>query len=309
MAFLDGNRSSWGGFNKSPFVISHSLHKSPLFQLSELAKIAELAVERGDKFDLKVSAGKEGSDLPPKRRLAKAVEEIENGATTGNSWIKISHLGQLRDDYRVLTEGLIEEYESLSGQRIRDKITWMSTTVFITSPGHVTPYHFDHDTNFLFQIRGEKDVYLFDQDDRFVLTESEIEEFYKGNVLAGIWRDELANKGRLFRLGPGLAVHHPPLAPHLIKNDDNVSISLSVYYTSTDLDARARIYQANALLRRLGMSPRPPGGATDRLKSAALTAVSKSRPSTWTEHMFSGVKRLHVPFRAARWLSRKIGIG
>jgi hypothetical protein len=95
----------------------------------------------------------------------------------------------------------------------------------------------------------------------------------------------------------------------MVKNADNVSISLSVYYTSTELDRRARVYQANALLRRLGLAPRPPGGSTDPLKSAVLTAVSKSKPRTWTEHMFTGVNRMNVPFKAARWMARRIGIG
>jgi hypothetical protein len=308
MRLIDGDRSWWGWFNRLPFMIGHSLHNNPLFRLTELAKIAEMAVERGDEFEVNISAGKEWESLPPKRRLAKAVEEIENGHATGNRWIKISHLGQLRPEYQVLTDGLIEEFESLSGERIRPKITFMSTSLFITSPNYFTPYHFDHDHNFLFQIRGEKDVVLFDQNDRSVLTETEIEQFYQGDVLAGVWRDEIAGKGRTYPLKPGLAVHHPPLAPHMVQNRDNVSISVSIYYSSTDIDRRMRVYQANGLLRRLGLSPKPPGAATDPLKAAALSAVSKSKAGKWTDHMFSGVNRMNAPLQAARWVARKIGI-
>ena len=42
-----------------------------------------------------------------------------------------------------------------------------------------------------------------------------------------------------------------------MQNDDNVSISLSVNFTWNDWE-RANVHRANFLLRKLGMSPRPP---------------------------------------------------
>ena len=45
-------------------------------------------------------------------------------------------------------------------------------------------------------------------------------------------------------------MHHPPLAPHWVKNGDNVSVSVSVSFCIRSLDHRAKVYQANRLLRR-----------------------------------------------------------
>ena len=61
----------------------------------------------------------------------------------------------------------------------------------------------------------------------------------------------------MYRLVPGLAVHHPPLAPHWVKNEDRVSVSVSVNFCMRSLDHRAKIYQANRLLRSVGLATRP----------------------------------------------------
>jgi hypothetical protein len=156
--------------------------------------------------------------------------------------------------------------------------------------------------NFLFQIHGEKDVYLFDQQDRFVLTEREIEEFYRGRAFAGLLREETRHLGKKFRLVPGIAVHQPPLAPHLICNANNVSVSVSIWFALRSLDRRAKVYQANSCLRQLGLRPTPPGvsGLSDRLKVAALSAVSKSNPVTQRELLYSGIERISAPVKLAK---------
>lgn len=305
MPYIDRNdQRSWQTLNRSPFIFRHNLNVHPLFELSNLTKLAEKTTDGG----LIVSTRRELNQLPPRERLSRAMAEIESGNKTGNNWIKISHLDELHVDYKGLLDDLIAEFEGLSGSALHQTITWKSMTVFIASPGVITPYHFDHDTNFLFQVRGDKDVYLFEPNDRFVLTEEEIETFYKGNAMAGKYREEISSRGKAYRLTPGLAVHHPPLAPHLVKNGDNPSISISVYYTSSDLDTRARIYQMNYCMRQLGLTPNPPGRSivVDRLKETAIRAVSKSRPKTYDEHLYSGINRIRFPFRAANWMIRRL---
>ena len=41
------------------------------------------------------------------------------------------------------------------------------------------------------------------------------------------YREEFSGRETVFHLDPGLAVHHPSLAPHWVKNGDNVSIRRS----------------------------------------------------------------------------------
>jgi hypothetical protein len=63
-------------------------------------------------------------------------------------------------------------------------------------------------------------------------------------------------------------------APHWVKNDPNVSISLSVNFTWKDSE-RANAYPANFLLRKLGIHPRPPkqSPVTDATKNAVIAVT------------------------------------
>jgi hypothetical protein len=44
----------------------------------------------------------------------------------------------------------------LAGARMRDDVVVGRGTVLIASPGRLTSYHLDSDTNYLFQIAGDK---------------------------------------------------------------------------------------------------------------------------------------------------------
>ena len=120
--------------------------------------------------------------------------------------------------------------------------------------------------------------------------------------MAGRWRDGLADAGTSYRLTPGVGVHHPPLAPHRINNGDEVSISLSMYYTLPATDDRAHVYQANFFLRKLGLHPRPPGQSrlVDEAKIRFIRALSMAHPRTQDERLYSGISRLGMPLRLAK---------
>jgi hypothetical protein len=52
--------------------------------------------------------------------------------------------------------------------------------IFVSSPGAVTPYHVDFEYNFLLQIRGDKNITVFDAFDRSLLSEVQRERFVSG---------------------------------------------------------------------------------------------------------------------------------
>lgn len=298
--------SVWAELNRAPFTFRHNLQNHPLLEISRLAEAAEVAIDNRSRRNagVYISNSEEFADLPVKARLVEALARIESGT----HWIKLSGLQDLHPDYEELLKTIFAEIDQLSGRLLGAPRTWAGLTAFISPPNSVTHYHFDHDANFLFQIKGSKIVHLFDQNDPSIVTQDERERFYRGDAVAGRYRDELAGKDKAFHLVPGMAVHHPPLAPHIVNNDDNVSISLSVYYSDAALDARARIYQANYCLRRLGLNPRPPGKSaiSDRLKTAAFNAISKSHPETWNEFVYSGIDRVFLPSRAVNWIAKRV---
>jgi hypothetical protein len=283
-------------FNRASFSFGHALDRHPLFSLPRLAQLVETMLAAGDRSKF-LALGGEGAcagstfeSLPRQARVARTVEELANSS----SWVKLSSADSFDPEYQDLLAAVLSEIAPLTGRDLLAEITWSSLTVFLASPRIVTPYHIDHESNFLFQVSGEKDLYLFDCNDRTVLTELEIESYYAGDFRAARHKAQLQERAANYRLVPGLAAHHPPLAPHWVRNGDAPSVSVSIGFCMRPVDARARVYQANHYLRKLGLKPTSPGTSTlrDRLKQAALGALSKSRPDNPNEILYSGLNRL-----------------
>ena len=73
------------------------------------------------------------------------------------------------------------------------------------------------------------------------------------------WHDRFAGYGMTFDLHPGEALYVPVMAPHYVRNGEEVSISLSITWRSEWSYAEADARAFNAMLRRFGMKPKPPG--------------------------------------------------
>jgi hypothetical protein len=288
------DREPWAGLNETPFVFRHKLAHHPLFTLPRLAELSERVFERSDYGRYFTAADMALPQADLKRHLREGILDI---ATNGR-WIGLHYIDEMDPAYEELFDQLLADVEEITRTPIRQRMAWGSLSVFLTAPGLVAPYHFDHETNFLMQIQGEKDVRLYPHD-RATVSEEEIEDFYRYNPGAGRFREELADAGTVFRLTPGTAVHHPPLAPHLIKNSQEVSISVAIYYVMPEMEYTARVYQVNYCLRRLGLHPRPPGSSPfwDAAKERLIRALSTSNPRTHDEMLYSGIKRLAKPIQ------------
>ncbi|MBL8344480.1 MAG: cupin-like domain-containing protein [Rubrivivax sp.] len=217
---------------------------------------------------------------------------------SSNSWVKLNNVADLDADYAALLDECVDEISNLSGRDLRRHLTLAQFTVFCSSPGSVTPYHIDHETNFLCQIAGEKEVCLWDPRDRGILSEREIERFYTGEINAARYREDLEPKARRFDLRPGLGVHQPPNAPHWVRTGASASITVSVNLSHKDIDRRAHVYQVNHLLRKAGLSPRPPGQSAwvDGVKSLPMSWLGTSKPRSADDVVFSGLERLRAPW-------------
>ena len=276
--------------NRSPFMFEHPLAHHPLFDIARLARLAEVAIQRGSGDPYLSVEERQLSKSERTQRMLDSMAQLGKG----KHWLKISAVNLLSTEYDELLQAFLDQIEAVTGWAVRASMTWAGLDVFMNSPNLQVPYHFDHDSNFLMQIRGEKDVSLFDPNDRAVLTEAEIEDYYRGNKMAGRYRDELNVAGQHFHLTPGFGVHHPPLAPHLIRNGGEVSVSAAFYFILPSQERVARVYQINHFLRKLRLHPRPPGQSrlSDWAKYKVMESVSKSHPKSYDERLYSGVNRV-----------------
>ena len=296
-------------FNRSSFQFSHNLAAHPLFEIPRLVELANSLLNKD-----KTKVAFYSADLPltagwkhKAPRKAMSVEEAIACIEESGSWVLLKSVQEV-PPYRAVLEQCLRELEELTGAPLQKEITWVDAYIFIASPRSVTPYHIDHESNFLLQIHGEKDINLFDPNDRSVLTDEEIEYYYIGHLSGAKYREENQSKASVYHLTPGTGVHHPARAPHWVKNGDGFSVSLSINFCMRQYDLQARVYQANHYLRKLGIRPTPPGLSPlrDGLKIRALGSIPRIRkPKTKYELLRYGIAPALVGRWAMKYLKRR----
>ena len=206
-----------------------------------------------------------GAAGPRRRGLADAVASIAQGSSL------IMLRNAIHDPlFGSLFDGIVRQIMTLSGARLRDDMLEARATILIASPGRLTPYHADADSNFLMQIAGDKRFGVHSQSDRDVVPEEEIERLLAGDPSAMRYKPEFQHRAVVHALGPGRGIHVPCLAPHWAENGSEVSIALSLNFDRGSLARLSRICRINRHLRRIGVKPAAPGSypGRDHLKSA-----------------------------------------
>ena len=127
--------------------------------------------------------------------------------------------------------------------------------MFITSPNRVTEYHIDRECSWIFQIRGDKTIHLFDRADKDVVPEARTGTLSIPSITGPASISRSSSRARWSTTCvPGTGVHIPVNTPHWLKNGDNVSITLNVNFQFHDAEI-ANLYKANYYLRRAGLRP------------------------------------------------------
>lgn len=271
---LDECRSA---LHKKAFRVAHALAEHPLFAVDTLVGVAQEASKR--RRDLYLDAGnvsvtdKWGNIPVPDMPVAEVIKRIE----TAGAWIVMKHV-ETDPQYKTVLDEWADFVRSVAGPDAAKQLLNPEMLVFITSPGRVTPFHFDAEVNFLVQIHGSKDLWVCDPLDRTITTETEIERYYAATIAAGNYKPQAEERATKFTLTPGDAVHIPTHAAHWVKNHDNVSVSLSLNFEFPSW-LHADVYRANYYLRRLGLTPHAPGRGvvSDRLKATAGRALRSTR--------------------------------
>ena len=303
-------------FNLHPFKFNHTLHRSGLFEIPRIVELAKRMIgKNGDYCALNFrhgTIGRKFGDDPEDTKLSatqrsEQLDETVSHLGENSTWIKLVRVQNYDSDYAEVLNAITCELESLSDFPLRKDMTWVTMTLLLSSPNITTPFHIDHETNFLFQLQGTKDVCLFPATDRELVPDQEIERYYSGDFSAAFYRQEMQDRGTVFRLTPGEVVHHPPLAPHWVKNGDNISVSISINYCMKSLEKRARVYQANYFLRKMGLKPVSPGLSPlrDSLKWRVISTMEHRHPTTFSEVVHAPVTRLKSPLIAVRRLLKR----
>jgi len=257
-------------FNRRPFMLQHSLASHPAFTMDRLHELLERSLPIPNKVYW--NAGRKDIGQKWKDRPGRdfSIEEAFRRIRETDAWIIIFGADRDPEIHAMLEQGL-SEVQAMTGIALDREAKSSQSIMFITSPHRITEYHIDKECSLLLQVHGNKTIHVFDQNDREVLTEPELEKFWTNDNNAAAYKPEYQSRATSFLLEPGKAVHIPINAPHWLENGDDISVSINQNFEYRN-ERLANIYRANYYARKMGLSPVPPGQSAmrDRMKAQGM---------------------------------------
>ena len=265
-----------GAFN--PFkvmAVEHQLADHPLLKLERLIELGDRLAKTGSvrHHNDQAKADTNFVHAPETHRAQLSAEETLRQIQTAKAWLAL-HNVQQDPVYRGLVDEVLDFVRPLVEMKdpgMCHRAGW----IFVTSPGAITPYHMDHEHNFIVQIRGTKTLHVWEPLDREVVSERALELFHgKLSRELVVYRDALLPRAHVINLRPGMGGYMPQTAPHWVKNGDEVSITASFTYYTNATRRRALLHRGNEKLRSLGLTPAPVGHTpvVDSVKHLAFQA-------------------------------------
>jgi hypothetical protein len=264
-----------GKLNREPFGLDHGLHEHALFARDNLTQVTA----QWPKRDFFVA---QGAPSPGTRFYDTAPVSLHPGQAFDRlgegSWrILLKRLERNATGFRELLDSLFAELCLLRPDLAREKVVRMESFLFISSASTITPFHFDPEMNFFFQIAGPKTYHLYAPD---VLGEDELERYYlRGAIDIGqidLGRRQGKTEFR-FDLQPGRGMHQPSNAPHWVETGTELSVSYSFSVETESTRATGRTRAFNALSRAMRIAPGRPG-ASPMIDSGKALVMQGLRP-------------------------------
>lgn len=262
--------------DRQPFALQHQLDQHPLLRIERLVELAQRLPEHQREY---VFAKKEFETHDDVTRYKHAADNDElstadmiDAIETQNIVIVLRNVESDPEYGRFVNECL----DSLSGmiRRAAGGLTGRESFIFISPPQAYTPYHYDPEQNFFMQVRGRKQMAIYDVTDRSILTEDALDHYYNDGQLITPCPDGKFADHELFDMHPGDGVYVPVTAPHWVRTLDEISISISINFRTPSSIRRDRVFRFNRWLRKMGLKPRPvspqANSLGDRLKSSTL---------------------------------------
>jgi hypothetical protein len=259
-------------FPLKPFRIRHALAGDPRLTLPAVLELVKaLPRDRIEYNSGKAAVSQDpGStplvDLPP--------EEVIRKIETAGAWMVLKRIESHPTYKRLLDDALLsvaraQGHASLAAAGFSD----VQGFLFVSSPRATTPFHLDSEDNFFVQIHGPKQFNIYDNEDRGIATEAQIEHaITKHRNLK--FEDRYEAKGMHNHLEPGEGVFVPYCWPHYIKTFETYSISVAITWKTAAVKRRNDLFVVNAMLRDRGMPQPAPG--TQPVRDAIKLALFRT---------------------------------
>lgn len=265
-------------YNRESFLFSHALGRTGLFELPSLIELARRRPCTAQYAYWSRGSVNVRDRWETNEARSRSLDEAIGGIAQNDSLVMLKRVEQDAVLGPVLKQ-LFSEIMGAVGSKMSEDVIIGRGTILIASPHRITAYHLDADVNFLFQVKGDKQFNVFDQTNRAVISEEELERYFCGDPNGAQFNETRQAAARAYSLGAGMGVHIPSTAPHWARNSADVSVALSVNFDLKSIMRLGQVYRMNAKLRRLGMRPTAPGYGVwrDEVKRFTLASLSRLR--------------------------------
>src|ERR1700716_62236 len=290
-------------FPLKPFAIRHRLAGHPLLTLP---RIAELAAELPRDL-IEYNSGKVATGQDPEAIAAVDLDPVEvvRRIETAGAWMVLKRV-ENSPEYRRLLEDTLLSVARARGfnSRLDADFEQVEGFLFVSSPNSTTPFHLDSEDNFFVHVHGEKFFTIFDNNDRSIVCDDEIERsMTKHRNLK--YDDSFAPRGTVFHLFAGDGCYVPYQWPHWVRTSDSHSISVAITWKTREVRRLNDLHFFNSMLRGIGLPQKPPGTQPlrDALKLAFYRTVTTAiRPLRASLAMRRVLRRIALGKRANYYL-------
>jgi hypothetical protein len=236
------------GFGNEPLAFKHRAHLSPLFNDATLADL----IERTPRENYYVNTMKRGAKDRSSRREGEirnlSGRDVLDAVAKGHIWIMLLHPEKVVPGYGDLLEQI---YSEIKHNVPNLKVLKKKISVLISSPNIPVFYHCDLAGQTLWQVRGEKTVYVYPNHEPY-LPQPNLEKIVLNEAHEiSLPYDQAWDKAAAsFTIRPGDMLNWQLYAPHRIQNGDCVNVSFTTEHVTPAVRRNFAVNFANGILRR-----------------------------------------------------------
>lgn len=235
-------------FSKAPLHFRHNAHESPLFGNDALAEL----IERTPRENYYVNTMKRGAKDRSSRREGEirnlSGHDVLKAVETGHIWIMLLYPEKVEPAYGRLLEQIYGEFqEKIPSLKVLKK----KISILISSPNIPVFYHCDLAGQTLWQVRGEKTVYVYPNHEPY-LPQPNLEKIVlnEAHEISLPYNPDWDQVAQSFTIRPGDMLHWQLYAPHRIQNGDCVNVSFTTEHVTPSVRRNFAVNYANGVLRR-----------------------------------------------------------
>src|SRR3977135_2185178 len=290
-------------FPLKPVAIRHRLSGHPLLTLPRIAQLASQLPGHSVECNSGRCPISQDPDAIPSVDLDPV--EVVKSIETAGAWMVLKRVENSPEDRAMLEDTLLSVARARGFNSLLDAgFEQVEGFLFVSSPNSTTPFHLDSEDNFFVHIHGEKFFPSFDNSDRAIVGDDEIERsMTKHRNLK--YDDRFAPRGTEFHLFAGDGCYVPYQWPHWVRTADTHSISMAITWKTREVRRLNDLHFFNSMLRGVRLPQQPPGRRPlrDALKLAFYRTVTTAiRPLRASLAMRRVLRRIALGKRANYYL-------